>query len=232
MPASDETGATPAATEPSLFQATAEIGRQELPERLLVQTQKALEQAPPVAFDVARRVRVFQPYIQYVNLSLRGCAIQRHRVEVPSTLQGIAPDAELATRLRTTFELIEESSDVSSEKLENELKKLRDNLTRSLGKPWGRVMLRSSRPLFDERIRDLKNRLKRHKEFVTQSLGERLAESRNQLVRHFLPLVQESPPMHCAARSRIGRRLSRKSRRGWTPFWAMSFPSRPNSSRT
>jgi hypothetical protein len=38
-----------------------------------------LEQAPPVKFDVARQVRVFEPYLQYVDLSLRGAAIQQSK---------------------------------------------------------------------------------------------------------------------------------------------------------
>ncbi len=147
-----------------------------------------------MAFDVARRVRVFLPYIQYVEVSLRGCAIQRHRIELPSSLQGIAPDAELASRLRTTFDLIKKSSDVSSKSLENELKKVRDELTRSLGKPWGRVLLRRVRPLFDQQIQELRERLAKHKESVEAKLAQHLDESRVQLVRHFFRPVQESPP--------------------------------------
>ena len=189
-------GAGPTAdeTQQELFPVTSEIGQEEIPQRLFSQTEKALEQAPPVPFDVARRVHVFQPYIQYVEVSLRGCAIQRHRIEVPSSLQGIAPDAELASRLRTTFELIEQSSDVSSKKLETELKKVRDDLTRTLGKPWGRILLRCARPLFDQRIRELQERLAKHKTSVKDKLAQRLAESQEQLVHHFLPLVRKSPP--------------------------------------
>ena len=37
-----------------------------------------IEEAPPVRFDLARQVRVFEPYLQYVELSLSGASIQRH----------------------------------------------------------------------------------------------------------------------------------------------------------
>ena len=47
---------------------------------MIERTQKALAQAPPVAFDVARQAGAFHPYIQYVEIRLRGCAIQRHRI--------------------------------------------------------------------------------------------------------------------------------------------------------
>jgi len=39
----------------------------------------AIEIAPPVKFDVVRQVRVFEPYLQYVELYLAGAAVQRQR---------------------------------------------------------------------------------------------------------------------------------------------------------
>jgi hypothetical protein len=46
-----------------------------------------LKEAPPVRFDLARQVRVFEPYLQYVELSLTGAAIQRHRLAIPPSIQ-------------------------------------------------------------------------------------------------------------------------------------------------
>jgi hypothetical protein len=175
-------------------QVEVEIGHEEISPRLLEQTEKALEQAPPVAFDVARQVRVFEPYIQYVEISLRGCAIQRHRVEVPKAFQGIAPDAEMASRLHTTFEPIQKNSDVSSKLLEDAISGIREDFTRPLGKPWGRVLLRCVRPKFDQRIRELRDLLAKHKNSVAESLANQLEKSRAQLVEYFLPLARRSPP--------------------------------------
>jgi hypothetical protein len=177
-----------------IVMAEIEIGHEAVQQNVLQKTERALEQAPPIAFDVARQVRVFEPYIQYVEISLRGCAIERHRVEVPKAIQGIDPSAELNSRLRTTFELIERSSDVSSKRLEKELNDIRENFTRALGKPWGRVVLRAQRDLFDQRIVVFKQRLAEHKETVERSLAEHLEQSRKQLVEYYLPLVRETPP--------------------------------------
>jgi hypothetical protein len=184
----------PVACLPGLASAVVEIGHEEVPQDLLEQTQKALAQAPLVAFDVARQVRMFQPYIQYVEIHLRGCDIQRHRIEVPKSFQGIAPSAEMASRLRTTFDLIEKSSDASSKALEDELKTIRDSLTRALGKPWGRVLLRTTRPLFDKRIEEFRERLAKHKRSVVESLAKHLQDSQERLIDYFLPLVQRVPP--------------------------------------
>jgi hypothetical protein len=174
--------------------ATVEIGHEVVSQGALDQTHAALKLVPPLPFDIARQVRVFVPYIQYVELSLRGCSIQRHRIDVPKSMQGIAPSAELASRLRTTFQLIEKSSDLSSKALEQELNEIRDDLTVSLGKPWGRVILRSSRPRLDERIGAFRQRLEAHKTTVVQSLAKRLEDSCEQLIDHFSALVESAPP--------------------------------------
>ena len=190
----DEHRPLPAELCEEIHEADTEIGQSELPLATLEATDAALHLAPPIAFDVARQVRVFEPYIQYVEISLTGCAIERHRVEVPKSIQRIDAEAEINARLRTTFELIEKNSAVSSKALEDELKQIRDNFTRPLGKPWGRVLLRSTRPLFDERITRFKQRLAEHKKAVEESLAKHLEKSRDQLVEYFLPLVRQSPP--------------------------------------
>jgi hypothetical protein len=52
---------------------------------------KRLEEAPPVQFDIARQVRVFNAYLQYVELKLSGAAIQRHRLAIPASIQPAFP---------------------------------------------------------------------------------------------------------------------------------------------
>ncbi len=171
-----------------------DIGVEDVSDQEITRATDALKQAPPIPFDIARQVRVFEPYIQYVEISLRGCAIQRHRIEVPKTIQGLDAGSEMSARLRTTFELIERNNEVSSRPLEENLKKIRDDFTRPLGKPWGRVLLRASRPLFDERIAAFKARLDEHRQSVVQSLEKNLELSRKQLVDYFLPMAQQAPP--------------------------------------
>ncbi len=177
-----------------LDDAHTEIGHIGLSDAVLTNTAALLETAPPIAFDIARQVRVFEPYLQYVKIRLRGCAIQRRRIEVPKTIQGLDSSADINSRLRTTFELIEKSSEVSSKALEDELRQIRDDLTRPLGEPFGRVLLRSVRPRFDERIEQFRRRLNEHRKAVQQRLSDHLKASHAQLLKHFLPLVKQSPP--------------------------------------
>ena len=197
---------SPAAREQALAGQTTEEAREEaerceiemglsvVSESAIRNTHQSLELAPPVPFDVARQVRVFEPYIQYVDISLLGCAIQRHRVEIPKSIQGIGAAEDIESRLRTTFDLIEKSSKVSSKLLEDELAEIRKNFTRAMGKPWGRVLLRSVRPRFDERIAAFRQRLDEHKKQVRKQLTQDLDDSRKRVVDHYLPFVRQNLP--------------------------------------
>ena len=98
--------------------------------------QEKLVEAPPVQFDVARQVRVFEPYLQYVELRLTGAAIHRHRIAIPELIQNLGPDESVQSRLKTTFDLIERESALSSKPIEDE------NSTRSgrtLRHLWERI---------------------------------------------------------------------------------------------
>ena len=93
--------------------------------------QQSLDKVPPVSFDVVRQVRVFEPYLQYVELSLTGAAIQRHRLAIPAGIQNLGASKELENRLRTTFDLIENDSKLSSKPLEEALNEIREALINS-----------------------------------------------------------------------------------------------------
>ncbi len=185
--------APPGLGEDSNYAGT-EIGHAPLTDESVAQTAGGLTIAPPLPFDVARQVHVFSPYIQYVDIHLTGCAIQRRRVEIPKSIQRVGGTAEIETRLKTTFDLIERSSVVSSKTLESELKEIRDDFTRALGKPWGRILLRSSRPRFDKRIEEFRKKLDDHRKNVRAKLKEQLDQSRSQVVNYYLPFVMKSPP--------------------------------------
>lgn len=184
----------PEGLEEDLASAETEIGEVPVSEEILEKTTESLAIAPPIPFEVARQVRVFTAYIQYVDIRLTGCAIERRRIEIPKSIQGLGALTEITRRLRTTFDLIERASVVSSKTLENELRRLRDDLTHSLGKPWGRVILRAVRPKFDERVKEFYGKLDEHKRRLASELAKQLEESRAQVVEYYLPHVKKSPP--------------------------------------
>lgn len=155
---------------------------------------KAIQTAPPVKFDVVRQVRVFEPYLQYVEMSLTGAAIQKLKVCIPADIQKLGASADLAGRLRTTFDLLEKSSSLSSKELEDELNEIRANFTPSLGKSHGRVVLKNAKPQLESRLKELREKLKEHQKTVKEELQEKLDESRKQVVDYYLPIARKNPP--------------------------------------
>ncbi len=156
--------------------------------------EQSLEEAPPARFDVARQVRVFDAYLQYVELKLTGAAIQRRRLTIPPSIQKLGGAKDLEGRLRTTFDLIEKGDKLSSKGVENQLGQLRKDFTPSLGKDHGRVVLKAAKPLLRERLTEFREELKAHQEKVEKELQSHLDESRKQIVDYFVPIVVANPP--------------------------------------
>jgi len=139
-------------------------------------------------------VRVFEPYLQYVELTLSGAAVQRKRVRIPKSLQNLGASKDLEGKLKTTFDLIEKSSSLSSKTLEDELNEIRKNFTPSLGKDHGRVVLKAAKPKLLERLVGLRTKLETHQKKVEAELQTRLDESKKQVVEYYLPLAKVNPP--------------------------------------
>jgi hypothetical protein len=156
--------------------------------------QRRLAEAPPVRFDVARQVRVFNAYLQYVDLKLEGAAIQRHRVAIPASIQKLGGAKDIEGRLKTTFDLIEKGGKLSSKALEDGLNEIRKNFTPSLGKDHGRVVLKAAKPHLEARLAAFRSDLERHQETVKSELQDKLDESRKQIVDYYVPLVVQNPP--------------------------------------
>ncbi len=171
-----------------------EVSSEPVTEEQFTRVDQALKEAPPVQFDLARQVRVFNAYLQYVELKLSGAAIQRHRLAIPPNILKLGGSEDLEGRLRTTFDLIEKGGKLSSKKLEDELNEIRKNFTPSLGKDHGRVVLKSAKPHLENRLATFKANLEAHQRDVARELQGYLDKSRRQILAYYLPRVVENPP--------------------------------------
>lgn len=171
-----------------------EIGELSLAEAQFSQVKSEIAMAPSVKFDLVRQVRVFEPYLQYVELSLTGAAIQRRRISIPESLQNLGSSEDLEGRLKTTFALVEKGGALSSKHLEDGLNKIRKELTPSLGQDHGRVVLKAAKPRLLERLELLRAELEEHQQKVRTELQGKLDESRKQVVDHYFPLAKNNPP--------------------------------------
>lgn len=147
-----------------------------------------LETNPPLKFDVARQVRVFNAALEFVELELHGCFVSRKTATIPSDLLGLAQDEATKSRLRSSFKLLDEKDIVgdqqlSEEKIKTERKRIADMYLRPL-KGFGTVMLRSNKQEFStavERLRklvvDFRTKLKTKLEQLMEESSARLAEA-------------------------------------------------------
>lgn len=163
-------------------------------ENALKEINRNIETLPPVKFDVARQVRVFQPHFQYVELSLSGAAIQRHKIKIPKEIQNISADKELDGRLNTTFDLIDKDTNVSSKALDKELRQIRDNLTKSLGKKHGRIIRKVALPRLEQRLSELRNKIEAHQKSIKDDLTSVLEQSKKLVIDYYAPLIKKNPP--------------------------------------
>lgn len=162
---------------------------------------KSITEVPPVEFDLARQVRVYSSYLQYVEIALSGAAIQRHKLVIPKNLQKLGgSNKEIENRLRTTFDLLEKDSSLSSKVLEDELNKIRENFAPSLGKSHGRILLKSAKPLFEKRKAEFEDKLNKHAQTVKEKLEKQLNNSKSAIAEFYVPIVKNSRPDELFAR--------------------------------
>ncbi len=176
--------------------------------------EKNLKEAPPVKFDLARQVRVFEPYLQYVELSLSGAAIQHHRLAIPPNIQKLGGSKDIEGRLRTTFDLIEKGGKLSSKTLDDALNEIRKNFTPSLGKDHARVVLKAAKPHLKKRLEGFRKKLDAHQEIVKKDLQKNLDDSRKQIVDYYLPRVIATPPDALLGQL-LSEEPSKKEARAW-----------------
>ncbi|MDZ7721632.1 MAG: hypothetical protein U5R06_02100 [candidate division KSB1 bacterium] len=187
-------GATDSDAKNELASIADHINASPVQEQDLKNVQQSLEQAPPLPFNVCRQVQVFQPYIQYVQISLTGCAINRKRINIPGKIQNIGSSSLLQERLNTTVDLIDKNSKLSSKSIEESLKNIRDTYTQSLGDPWGRVVLRSKKHLLEEKLSELEQKIKEFKGRVRNELETELKRSFDEIINYYAPIIMNDPP--------------------------------------
>ena len=173
-----------------------EVGKQALSTQQLLQVKNALDANPPQKFDLARKLNVFNAFIEFVELRLAGLHISRHTVQLPRDLVLALRDDATAKRLLTTFKLVSDESKVAKEaaEVDQRVRALREKYTRSLGDGLGSVILRSKRQEFTAEVNAIRESIAKFQAKVLERLEKELADSRKKLVEGLLPAVKKSTP--------------------------------------
>ena len=172
------------------------IGKEVLTKERANAVMTALAENPPQKFDLARKVNVFNSFIEFADLRTTGLHITRHTVKLPRELMTALRDDATTRRILTTFRLVDEDSKVAKEAAMIDLKvrRLRETFTRSLGDDIGSVMLRTSREDFAKGVDELKTEISDFQSKVVVRLQKEIDSSLKKLVEGLLPAVRTTTP--------------------------------------
>jgi hypothetical protein len=160
----------------------------------LQNTAQDLDANPPVKFDLARKVRVFNARFEFVEFELHGLSLSRKRVPIASDLMGLAKDPKTQRLLRSSFQLLDESSEVSGDRVTRVkqfiVKKYLINLP-----SYGTVILRTNKGEFQVAVRALERYVYRFQCRLKKNLQKAIDTNRESLISALLPSVAKNPPV-------------------------------------
>lgn len=163
------------------------------PEELQI-VKQALKDAPPANFPLARQTRVFSAHLQYVDIELRGCSLGRRKYAIPKSILPMEGDSKVKDRLEASLTLIPESAESALDPVRGRVEALRKDVAKDLGKPYGRVLLKSSKEGFELEVEAIRADLKKVREAIDASLKSQLQARLEEVVGFCLPHVQKHVP--------------------------------------
>lgn len=171
-----------------------EIGKDEMTKKELDNAKENLEKAPPLQFDLERQVRVYHSFIQFVELKLIGCNIERCTISIPAKFINLIKNKEDKERLKTSYSLIGRNSKVTGKAIEDKVKELRKKYIRNIGPRFGNVILRQRKEEFEAEVKKLKEELNNFRNEAIKKLDNEFEKTKTRLVKALLPDVRKNPP--------------------------------------
>jgi hypothetical protein len=152
-----------------------------------------LKANPPVKFDLAQKVRVFNAQIEFVDFEVRGAALSRKTVPIPSDLMGFAKDPKVQKLLRSSFQLVEKDAELSGESVTKLRKAIAQRYLKVLPN-YGTVVLRRDKARLERAVKGLRWYIRGFARRQKENLQAAIDKNREVVVSTLLPSVIKSPP--------------------------------------
>lgn len=152
-----------------------------------------LRRNPPLPFDLSQKVHVFNSRFEFVEFELKGLALSRKKVPLPAFLMGLSRDPKTQRLLQSSFRLIGDDTDLSSDVVLKLKKSIIDRHLTTLPK-YGTVILRAQKPRFERSVRLLKHFIERYQKKVESLLADEMKKNREAVVKMLFPLVRQNIP--------------------------------------
>jgi len=172
----------------------ASVGTNSISPQKILDTTNDLVRNPPMKFDIARKVRVFNSQIEFVEFELRGHQIGKRKVNIPSDLLGLAKDDRTKKLLHSSFQLIDdEDAKISGKEITDEKEKIARDFLINLPN-FGNVILRSKKEEFEAAVETLRKQIEAFQKELEAKLQQAIDKNRASLVNALAPAVIAQTP--------------------------------------
>jgi len=148
---------------------------------------------PPMPFDLSRRLRVYNAHLEFVELRLLGCKVNRRTIKIPPDLVGFA-DGKTRKLLMSSFRILgEDDAGVWGEELFRLKNAIVDRFF-VLIPSYGHVIRIRDKAKFERAIAALRNMLDRARDRKCATLQAAIDQRLDALVAALTPAVAAHPP--------------------------------------
>jgi len=169
------------------------VGLEKAPSKAIEKVSEELKLNPPMKFNVAKTILVFNSRFEFVEFELKNCFVSRKEVPLKSDLFGLAKSDKAYDSLRSSFKLIGKNSKISEKKLSDKKKKITDRFLIQI-KGYGTVILRTKKEEFDKEISIFKEEIRKFQGEIENKLNNEIAQNKKTLIAVLLPAVKRKHP--------------------------------------
>jgi hypothetical protein len=165
------------------------------------QTEENLKANPPVKFDIARKVRVFNARIEFVEFELRGLQLSRMTAKIPSYLITLLQNPEVRDQFSGSYRLIQPADAEAADAVSRMKQDIAEGYLITLT-GHGAVIRREMKEAFLGEVKKLETAVEKLKESALVGLQKAIDRNCNMLTDELLPGIIQTPPAEW--QSRIG----------------------------
>jgi len=170
-----------------------QIGLDKVPEAQVQALAQDFKANPPLPFDIARPVLVFNCQIEFVEFGLEKIQLQRQEIPIPSEIMGLAAkNIHGLFRLNPGEDLIAKEDEL--EKLKHEIDKKFTRPARGFG---GSLIRRLDKDKFLAEVKKLEVALEILRTVVRAQFQNIAKKKCQELINNLLLAIKRSPPKDC-----------------------------------
>ncbi len=168
------------------------VGRSLLTPEDVEKVKRDLEANPPQKFDLARKVRVFNAFFDFVELKVIGADLARRTVALPPHLLAVA-DKKTREQIETRFRLLSPEDNLSGKAIAKDRELLTRRYLHQVSN-FGSVVLHREKEAFLKEVDGLRATVEKFSKEVEARIQEQIDKAVSELVKALLPALAKRPP--------------------------------------